>query len=285
MTYIPSAPRFLNPSAPLKAALSSLNGYDQHTRAMEAIKAPLTAARTERQDAESTAALIAATLGDHLLTAPAADAAEEIETSSRQAAQAADAEFTAAARVKLLEATEQRIGAELDRIILSSRDKLLRHLDGTLKDAYRKSWALGLHGIHDAEAAINAGKADDWRTMLELRTIVFQIRDAQSLIAGRLGGHEHIQRVKTFGTLANYAELWPGWLEGANGQQWGRQDTTAPWPTTNGEADPAELHAWILENPQAEPWVPTEAELLAAVKEATAEARAAAHAAHVGQDA
>lgn len=277
MTFIPSAPRFHSPSAPLKAALSALNSYDAYTNAMEALKAPLGQARTELHDAQSTASLIAATLADRLLTVTAAEAAEEIETSAREASQAADTEFTASAKVKLLEAAEQQIGTELDRIIRGGYDKLLRHLNGALQDAYRRSWALGLRGIEDAEAAIAAGKADEWATMVNLRTTIFHIRDAQLRLVSQLGSHEAFQRVRTFGTLRNYGQLFPAWLEVQRGKQWGRQDLTAPWPTEqDGTPVPAELHAWILDNPEtAEPWIPTDTELMTAVKTAQAQAHAA----------
>ena len=284
MTYIP-ANRFHSPSAPLRAALSSLSGYDDHTRAAEAIKAPLAKSRTELQEAQATAEQLADMLAIVLLSGTT-EAAEEIENSSSNAAQAADAEFAAAAKIKLLEAAEQRIGTELDQIISTGRDKILRHLNTALQDAYRKSRALELRGIHDAEDAISADKADEWAEMIKLRTTVFQIRDAQALIVGRLGSHEAVQQYKSFGLIRNYAELWPSWLEARSGAQWGRENIRAPWPTTAaGDIDPVEFHAWILANADAEPWVPTDAELLAAVKEAIAEARAAAHAAHVGQDA
>jgi hypothetical protein len=285
MTYSPSAPRFLNPNKPLQAALAALPGYDEHAAATAALQQPLREADAARERATEGVKLTGSVLAEILLKSTAAEAPALIEAQTTEAIKAEDELWAAKARFNLINRAEYEVGAGLDNIIRGGRDQVLRHLDRTLKDAYKKSRALGLQGIHDADEAITAGKADEWRAMLELRTIVFQVRDAQVNIISRLGSHDAFQRVRTFGTLENYAELWPGWLEGARGPQWGRQGTTPPWPTDKGEADPAELHAWILNNPQAEPWVPTEAQLLNAVKTAQTEARAAAHAAHVGQDA
>lgn len=281
MTYIPSAPRFHNPTAPLRAALESLPGYAAHVSAVDGLKAPHAAAARAQQDAAATLATIAADLAETLLETPTEHAAAAIEASTTEAAAATEAARMAAAAVELIEAAEKQLGIELDNIIRSGYDRLLKHLNGTLQDAYAKSRQLGLHGIHDAEQAIEAGKADAWSAMLEHRTTVFHIRAAQSSIVGRLGSHETLQRLSTFGLLANYAELWPGWYGGQARDRWGREDTAAPWPTRNGNIDPAELHAWILDHPDAKPWVPTAAQLAAAVKEAEATARAA----HAEQDA
>ncbi|GAA3681953.1 hypothetical protein GCM10023081_20060 [Arthrobacter ginkgonis] len=281
MTYIPNAPRFYSPSAPLKAALSSLAGYDARTRAMEALKAPLAQAKTAQQDAQDAAAHLAATLASDLLTAEPADAQATIEAGTTEAARAAENVRTAEATVKLLEAAEQHLGTELDTIIQGGYNQLLRHLNGTLQDAYAESRQLGLHGIENAEDAITAGKTDEWRRMVELRTLVFRIRDAQGTIVGRLGTHDAIQKLKTFAALRNYAELWPAWLEVGRGSVWGRENLTPPWPTVNGDPEPVGLHAWILDHPEAEPWVPTDAELAATVKDA----KAAALATHAEQDA
>jgi hypothetical protein len=277
MTYIPSAPRFHSPTAPLQAALSSLPGYDAHVWAIEALKRPLADAIAARENAEYATAGIAEGLIGALMAGPAGgEVAAVIEAGASAAAQEDEIARAAAAKVKVIEAAEKQLGIELDDIIRNGYDRLLKHLNGTLKDAYAKSRKLGLHGIHDAEQAIEAGKASEWSTMLELRTTVFHIRAAQSSIVGRLGSHETLQRVGTFGLLANYSELWPGWFESQAGARWGREDITPPWPTErDGSIDPAELHAWILDNPEAEPWVPTAAEQAAAVKAAEQAARAA----------
>jgi hypothetical protein len=282
MTYIPSAPRFHSPSAPLRAALASLPGYDSHTRAIEALKVPLAEANAAREAADSATAWLASGLTGALL-GTTEDAAAVIEASTNEADKAEDKARTAAAAVKLIEAAERQLGIELDDIIRSGYDRILKHLNGTLKDAYTKSRKLGLRGIHDAEQAIEAGKADAWSTMLELRTTIFHTRTAQSTIVGRLGSHETIQRLNTFGTLENYADLDPTFLQRRTSARWGNEQLTAPWPTMgDGQPDPVGMHAWILDNPAAQPWVPTEAQLTAAIKEAELAARAAAH---VEQDA
>ncbi|WP_248760226.1 hypothetical protein [Pseudarthrobacter sp. SSS035] len=272
MTYIPSAPRFHSPSAPLRAALSALPGYDEHVAAVEALKAPHAAAVREQTFAKTALDNIAGDLADALLGTPD-DAPAAIEASTTQATAAADAARTTATAVELIEATEKQLGIDLDDIIRSGYDRILKHLNGILQDDYAKSRKLGLRGIHDAEQAIEAGKADAWSAMLEIRANIFHVRAAQSSIVGRLGSHETVQRINTFGLLANYAELWPGWFESQAGARWGREDITPPWPTIRGDIDPAELHAWILDTPDAEPWVPTSAELTAAVKAAEQAAR------------
>lgn len=283
MTYIPSAPRFLNPSAPLRAALASLPGYDAHVAAVNGLKALHAAAARAQQDAEASLAAIASGLAEALLLeSPSGNVAATVETSTSEAADATDQARKAAAAVALMDAAEKLLGIELDNIIRTGKDRLLRHLNDTLQDAYAKSRKLGLRGIHDAEHAIEEGKADEWAEMLKHRTTVFQIRTAQSDIIGRLGSLENIQRLSTFGTLENYAELDPTFLQRRTSARWGNEQLTAPWPTMgDGQPDPVEMHAWILDNPDAQPWVPTEAELAAAVKAAEATARAA----HAEQDA
>ncbi|MDI3211699.1 hypothetical protein [Arthrobacter sp. AL12] len=275
MTYIPSAPRFHSPSAPLRAALASLPGYDTHVNAVEGLKAPLVAAVRAQHEATATHAGIAAALAETMLDTPATETPGVIAASTSAAAAATDQARTAAAGIQIIEAAEKQLGIELDNIIRRGYDQLLSHLNGTLKDAYTQSRKLGLHGIHDAEQAIEAGKADEWSAMLKHRATIFHIRAAQTMLVERLGSHESLQRVGTFGLLANYAELWPGWYGGTARDRWAREDTAAPWPTRNGDTDPAALHAWILDHDDAEPWVPTAAQLTAAVKTAEAAARAA----------
>jgi hypothetical protein len=237
--------------------------------AIDRLKAPHAAAVREQQFAETALANIAGDLADALLGTPD-DATAAIEANTTQAKAAAEVARTAGISVELINATEKQLGIDLDDIIRGGYDQLLKHLNGTLQDAYAKSRKLGLRGIHDAEQAIESGKADAWSTMLQLRTIVFHVRAAQSMIVERLGSHETLQRTNTFGLLRNYGELWPARFGGQARDRWGREDTAAPWPTTNGDVSPVDLHAWILDNPEAEPWVPTAAELSAAVKAARA---------------
>lgn len=275
--YIRQTPVFLNPTEPLRNALASLPGYDAHVNALDALKAPRAAATAAQQDANAKLANVTGSLADTLLKTPATKAAGVIESRTAEAAAATEAARKAAASVTLIDTVEERLGTGLDDIVRPAADHILAHLNGTVQDAYARSRELGLQGIADAEQAIAAGKAAEWAEMIALRTTIFHARAAQSTITGRLGSIESIQRLTTFGLLANYAELFPGWHERLVSAKYGNEDLMPPWPlmADGTSIDPIEMHQWILDNPEAEPWVPTTVELAHAIKTAELHARKA----------
>lgn len=272
-----SAPRFHRPSAPLAAALDSVPGYTAHVHALDALAPALTAATKAQAEAQAVLDGISASLAETLTSVAPDNAARAIEDHGAKADEAGAAANRAAAHVAFLTAAETKLGQELDSIINACSDRVLRHLNRTLQEAYEESWALGLEGIHDAEDAISAGKAEAWQKMIELRAVVYQCRTAQSDIIGRLGSLENMQHLSTFGTLRDYANVDPMFLRRRNSARWGTEHLNAPWPIQgkDGRVDPADMHAHILDHPDSKPWIPTERELAAAVKEALQEARAA----------
>lgn len=182
---------------------------------------------------------------------------------------AVHASALAQAAVEVLTQVEESLAADRDDATRGAVDGVLRHLNGRLQATVTAARALPLRGAQTADAAIAAGVTGAWTQLGQLRGTYVQVRAAQHRVMAALADAEH---VATFGFVANYAQLFPGWARAARGEHLDVDAATRtatairqPWPD-----DHPGRFAWLVAHPQARPWVPTRRQLREAVQAAHA---------------
>ncbi|WP_205874441.1 hypothetical protein [Mycobacterium camsae] len=146
-------------------------------------------------------------------------------------------------------------------------DAVLRAYHGKLVELLDNARELvdQLDGANNAETAIDKGVGPQWKQLSELARDYQQLRNAQEshvpqdiVISARpsTGTGEH-PASDLF--LRNLDDIWPHWrqpdLTPRTIRLDGRRDRTEPWPT-----EPVPQLIWLATS-QAEPWIPTIAQL------------------------
>lgn len=198
----------------------------------------------------------------------------------------------AAASLALIEPTQQmersiteslRVGltSKLSDLVLNGQDVMRRHLHQELMDLLDTLSAMGsMHQLSTAEAAIDAGRSDDYRSLTTAAKTYAAIRSVQRRIdslggsgVDRLGGNYPVAA-----TMKGAAEYWDGfarWAERNYGDNrapvvdsstgsagWSAHPDPTPWPPLQ----PVDEHAiaWLrffLDHSDVQAWVPTHSEL------------------------
>ena len=254
--YVSQTPKFRSPTPPLKAALSMLEGYDEHEAALTRCSAALAPAVVARDAASRTKEGLGQAVLEQLLT----DDAKPADLLKSVTALASHADLAQAERVvAVLDKAQDALLAERDAILTSGVDSLFRSLDGSLQDAVAVARSADLAGVTDAESAIEAGKPEQWAIFAAARTTIHQIRASQAtVLSGLVQQTDVSQHRLTFGAIKNYAASFPGWLTRQQQEPASYAGDGSfvlpvpPWPE-----DPNEFVLFVAQHPEVELWVPT----------------------------
>lgn len=187
---------------------------------------------------------------------------------AEKAHQARTVNETAEAGLQVLDSVEQRLSDRLVAQVQDARDTMLCDLHRAVVDLIGEARRLQLADVKDADQAIADGRADEWAAMSRLRDRYKVLRHAQQSIVALDREGTARQYHGTFAWIRNYADLYPDWLAGGRDDGGIRYGVTAPWPD-----DEAGRFRWLVDTADAEPWVPTPAELEAVVTGARTAAR------------
>ena len=270
LVHLPLFPSFAGTTNPaLVAALEALPDYGAHDAAKRRITEALSVASPS---------LLSAVQARQALVQDVADSARADKPQpadlGKRAAKAADAIAHAREAVALLQDADKLLSEGRDRILSGAPAALLSHLDGQLHAALVEARACGLGGITTADAAIDAGKVDAWKTVTRLTGTTSQIRAAQQLVVAQLlSGSELHQHLTTFGQVRNYADLFPGWFDRQRGRVLSTLNGEPEFASPPWDEDGCWMYA--VAHHEVDLWVPTPAQLRDAYDAARADAQRA----------
>lgn len=176
--------------------------------------------------------------------------------------------------VAAVAAVEAQLVAAMDTAVRGRGDALLAHLNARLSEvtgAVRVMAAApgGLGALRSAEAAVDAGRVEDYQRLRSFESLNRGIRQTQRFVLDRVCGvtPEWAEAV----VVANIVEVFPNWApwrsHGYLVRRIGGQSVPieAPWPTGTGQRsqidpDGVEMLTWAAEA-GARLWVPTVAQL------------------------
>lgn len=240
--------QFTNPE--MAAALSKIDGWqdiDAQVDAMVTSAANLPAPATE------------GAFREELLTQVRASKLDASKAATGYAKILAGWQVQAGLRA-LFEAIAQSLLAERDALIHAASDQLLTELNTQLLEIveeFRK-----VSAVPDAASAARTGQIDSWRAKDEALKRYANLRQAQRTILGRwnLDTYDMCE----YGFIKNSHDCWEDPKDhiaflGRATRRDGRRVVRTPYPSD--ELAHAEWLTWIVNNPAAEPWVPTIAEL------------------------
>lgn len=158
---------------------------------------------------------------------------------------------------QLVEIRDVRIEDGMDDMCSALNDELLRIL-GELADLREVPTS--------PEQAIVRGRAAEWQRAAALREEYRQVRDAHRLLLtyglAKMAVNDFADLTRLWPVIAHASALgtiWPNLTEWWKnyGQTWQPDGTSAkftpPWP----DPDSSTFIDWLLEHPEADPWVPT----------------------------
>jgi len=272
MTTLPHLPLFPSFAGTNPALLSALEALPEHA-VHDAAKRRITEALSVASPSLLSAVQARQALVQEVADTARADKSQPADLGKR-AARAADAVTHAREAVTVMQEADKLVSEDRDRILSGAPAALMGHLDGQLQAALTEARACGLGGITTADAAIDAGKVDAWKTVTRLTGTAAEIRAAQQLVSATLlSGSELHQHLATFGQVRNYGELFPGWFDRQRGRALstlnGEPEYAAPpW----NEDEPAGLWMYAVAHHEVDLWVPTPAQLRDAYAAARADA-------------
>lgn len=169
----------------------------------------------------------------------------------------------------VLSSIEARLTNERDNLIHRQTDTALdflrERLTSALGEARELLDSLTRSGVHSLDVAARAGEAqvNDWFRFEKLASDYTDIRQAQLKLCREHnhGGAEGYAVVQRVGELRNRDNLWHADQDGRDP----RSFTPPPWPHTDpskGLPDYGiEYLRWLVTTPEAEPWLPSLAQL------------------------
>jgi hypothetical protein len=199
---------------------------------------------------------------------------------------------------QVLEHAEEQIVVARGMLMRSALPRIFRHLDQRLseilEDAAAAVQALG--SVNSPEAAIDADRVNEWRTVGVAAGQYANIREAQNalLSAPEVVSDHQVRagelRHSPWRLMREVQAVWPTWRQAPLGLRDDQQPTSgeniigartlgprtdvAPWPSA--ALDPVAALRWMVKNRRkVSPWVPSPQQLAARIQRQRDEERAA----------
>lgn len=148
----------------------------------------------------------------------------------------------------------------LDSVVSNSAASLFQHLDGQLQDLLTEACEVygDLAHVRTADAAIDAGKTEQWKRLPDLESRYASIRAGQSRLFALVESHGRHLRSLDLAWMASPDAADPDYVPRRVGKRIDtgdgatRNPRPAPWPEPWSE----DALRWFANNPGAGAWVP-----------------------------